>query len=133
MDGTWRGRRRLLSEELIMTSEELFQIDKKIFENGDVVIVSFGSFERIDELQRVDVLMFDHITEEIGQYDGHLAAVDNTHGQFFAYGRNAEELFKLMRPILLQFDFLLNAMVYLRFNHEDGTYRELEFILKEVA
>lgn len=116
-----------------MTSEELFQIDKKIFENGDQVIVSFGYFDGLDDIQRVDALMFDNISEDIGRYDGHEVSLDDTDGQLFAYGRNAEELFKQMRPILLQFDFLKNALVYLRFNNEDGTHSELEFNLEEVT
>ena len=116
-----------------MTSEELFQIDKKISENGDEVIVSFDHFNGLDEIHRVDAMMFDNISEDIGRYDGHKLNRDDSDGHFFAYGRNAEELFKLMKPILLQFDFLQTAMVYLRFNNEDGTQSELEFRLEEVA
>lgn len=116
-----------------MTSEELFQIDKKISENGDAVIISFGTFESLDVIHQLDALMFETISEDIGRYDGHEVCMENTNGQFFAYGRNAEELFKVMRPILLQFDFLKTAMVYLHFNKEDGTHSELEFRLDEVA
>lgn len=112
-----------------MTSEELFMIDKKISENGDEVIVSFGSFDGLDEIHRVDAMMFENIPEDIGRYDGHEVNMDDTDGRLFAYGRNAEELFKLMQPMLLQFDFLNKAMVYLRFNKEDGSYSELEFKL----
>ena len=115
-----------------MTSEELFMLDKKISKNRDEVIVSFGPFDGLDEIHRVDVMMFDNIPEEIGSYDGHEVNMDDTDGRLFAYGRNAEELFKLMQPILLQFDFLNNAMVYLRFNNEDGTYSELEFKLSQI-
>lgn len=116
-----------------MTSEELFQIDKKISQNGDEVIVSFGAFDGLDEIHRVDALMFDNISEDIGRYDGHEVNMEDTDGRLFAYGINAEELFKLMKPILLQFDFLRKAMVYLRFNNEDGTHSELEFRLEEVS
>ncbi len=116
-----------------MTSEELFQIDKKITENGDQVIVSFGPFDGLDEIHRINNLMFDNISEDIGRYDGHAVNMDDTDGQLFAYGRNAEELFKLMKPILLQFDFLQKATVYLRFNNEDGSHSELEFRLEDVA
>lgn len=116
-----------------MTSEELFQIDKKISENGDVVIVSFSFFENFDDINRVDTLMFASISEDVGRYEGYQVEMDDTKGQFFAYGRNAEELFKVMRPILLQFDFLKTAMVYLHFNNEDGSQSELEFSLKDVS
>lgn len=116
-----------------MNSEELFIIDKKISENRDEVIISFGPFDGLDEIHRVDVMMFDNIPEDIGSYDGHEINMDDTDGRLFAYGRNAEELFKLMKPMLLQFDFLQKAMVYLRFNKEDGTHTELEFKLDEVV
>lgn len=114
-----------------MTSEELFQLDKKISENGDQVIVSFGPFDGLDEIHRLSLLMFNNISEDIGRYDGHEVNLDDTDGRLFAYGRNAEELFKLMKPILLQFNFLEKAMVYLRFNNDDGTHSELEFRLDE--
>lgn len=115
-----------------MNSEELFLIDKKISENRDEVIVSFGAFEGLDEIHRIDAMMFDNIPEDIGIYDGHEVNVKDTDGQLFAYGKNAEELFKLMKPMLIQFDFLQKAMVYLRFNKEDGTHTELEFNLNHV-
>ncbi|OBX25060.1 hypothetical protein LX77_00790 [Gelidibacter algens] len=115
-----------------MNSEELFLIDKKISKNRDEVIVSFGPFDGLDQIHRFDLMMFDTIPEDIGRYDGHEVNMDDTDGRLFAYGRNAEELFKLMRPMLLQFDFLQKAMVYLRFNKEDGTHNELEFKLNQV-
>ena len=116
-----------------MNSEELFLIDKKISENRDEVIISFGPFDGLDEIHRVDAMMFENIPEEVGGYDGHEVNMDDTDGRLFAYGRNAEELFKLMKPMLQQFDFLQKAMVYLRFNKEDGSHSELEFRLEEVA
>lgn len=116
-----------------MNSEELFLIDKKISENRDEVIISFGRFDGLDEIHRVDVMMFENIPEEVGGYDGHEVNMDDTDGRLFAYGRNAEELFKLMKPMLQQFDFLKEAMVCLRFNKEDGSHSELEFRLEEVA
>lgn len=116
-----------------MNSEELFLIDKKISGNRDEVIVSFGPFAGLDVIHQVDALMFDNIPEDIGNYDGHEINMDDTDGRLFAYGRNAEELFKLMQPMLLQFDFLQKAMVYLRFNKEDGSYSELEFNLSQVV
>ena len=116
-----------------MTSEELFQIDKKISENGDEVIVSFGAFNVLEAMHQVDAMLYDNISEDIGRYDGHEVNRKDSDGRLFAYGRNAEELFKLMKPILLQFDFLQKALVYLRFNNEDGSHSELEFRLEEVA
>lgn len=115
-----------------MTSEELFLIDKKISENRDEVIISFGPFDGLAQIHRVDMMLFDHIPEDIGGHEGHEVNIDDTNGQFFTYGKNAEELFLFMKPMLLQFDFLRDALVYLRFNKDDGTFSELEFKLNEV-
>lgn len=114
-----------------MTSEELFLFDKKISEYRDEVIISFGPFQGLDEIHQVDMMMFEKIPEDIGRYDGHEVNDEDTDGNLFAFGRNAEELFKTMKPMLLQFDLLQDAMVYLRFNKEDGTFSELEFELKQ--
>lgn len=113
-----------------MTSEELFLFDKKISENRDEVIISFGPFNDLDEIHQVDMMMFEKIPEDIGRYDGHQVNIDDTDGRLFAFGRNAEELFKFMKPMLLEFDFLQDAIVYLFFNKEDGTFSEIEFKLK---
>lgn len=115
-----------------MTSEELFRLDEKISKYGDEVIVSFGAFAGLEEIHQVDALMFKNIPEDVGRYDGHEVNMDDTDGRLFAYGRNAEELFKLMQPMLRQFDFLQKAMVYLRFNKKDGSFTELEFNISQV-
>ena len=115
-----------------MNSEELFLIDKKISGNRDVVIICFSLIDRVD-FHRVEALLFDAIPEDIGNYEGHQIHVDGTGGRLFAYGRNAEILFKLMQPTLRQFDFLQQARACLRFNKNDSTYSEIEFGLNEVA
>lgn len=116
-----------------MNSEELFLIDKKISQNRDEVIISFGAFKGLDDIHRVDALMFDTIPEDLGNYDGHEVSMDDTDGRLFAYGTNAEKLFKLMQPLLQQFDFLQKAFVYLRFNRDDGTHSDIEFRLDEIS
>lgn len=115
-----------------MNSEELFLIDKKIAVNRDEVIISFGAFNGLDDIHRVDVLMYENIPEDIGNYDGHEVSMDDTDGRLFAYGANAEKLFKIMQPLLKQFAFLERALVYLRFNKEDGTHSEIEFRLDDI-
>ncbi len=114
-----------------MNSEELFLIDKKISENRDEVIISFGVFKGLDDIHKVDLLLFNKIPEDIGSHDGHEINMDDTDGRFFTYGKNAEELFILMKPLLQPFDFLQKAEVCLRFNKADGTYSELKFKLNE--
>jgi|SRR5690554_285456 len=115
-----------------MTSEELFLADKKLSENYDEVIISFGLFNSLDQIHQLDMMMFENIPEEIGRYGGHEVNLNDTQGQLLALGRNAEELFKVMKPMLLKFDFLDDAMVYLCFKKEDGSLSELEFKLNQV-
>ncbi|RLD29160.1 MAG: hypothetical protein DRI75_04390 [Bacteroidetes bacterium] len=77
-----------------MTLEEL---EKLNFENPDVqdsVIISFGKFNGLDEIHKVDMKLLEDIHEDIGYYDGHEVNMDDTDGRFFAYGNNAEKLFK---------------------------------------
>jgi hypothetical protein len=58
--------------------------------------------------------------------------MDDTHGRFFTYGNNAEELFKLMLPILKEYEFLKNATVQLNFVNEEHQ-RDLEFKLSTIT
>ncbi len=112
----------------------LKELDKLNFEKPDVqdsVIISFGKFNGLNEIHKVDMKLFDAITKDIGYYDGHEVNMDDSHGTLFAYGNNAEKLFKAMQPILNEFEFLNEAEVYLCFNKEDETCSELEFIMNK--
>jgi len=96
----------------------------------DEVIISFNKkIKSIDVIHDLDEQLFTKIPKRIGSYDGHEIAMDETHGRLFAYGKNAEELFKVMMPILKDYDFLDNAEVYLKFYKEDDNYSEIEFTL----
>ncbi|WP_179349014.1 hypothetical protein [Winogradskyella pacifica] len=113
-----------------MNFEELESFKFEKTEVTDSVIISFGTFNGIDEIHAVDIKLFDEIPEEIGRHDGHIVTLeDDTEGQFFTYGNNAEELFKIMKPILDEFDFLKNAEVYLSFTDNNKIVRNLEFKL----
>jgi hypothetical protein len=99
----------------------------------DCVIISFGAFNSIDEIHTVDKKLFGSIPEAIGYHDGHEVALDDdTEGCFFTYGNNAAELFKIMKPILDEFDFLKNAEVYLRFTENNKIVRDLEFKMSTI-
>lgn len=115
-----------------MKSEELIINDNKIHEKKDEVIISFGPFNDLDQIHHVDEMLYNYIPKEVGNYDGHEVNMDDTDGRLFAYGKNAEELFKMMMPILKKFDFLQKAYVSLRFYKENGNYTELEFKLNQV-
>jgi hypothetical protein len=112
-----------------MTLDELDELN---FEKPDVldnVIISFGKFNGLDEIHKVDMKLFEAIPEDIGYYDGHEVNMDDTDGRFFAYGNNAEKLFKTIHPILSEFEFLDDAYVYLEFTKNDKIVSELEFKL----
>lgn len=98
----------------------------------DCVIVSFGPFNGLEEIHNVDIKLDNAIPKEIGRHDGHEVNMNDTDGCFFSYGKNAEELFKVMKPILKEFDFLKNAYVYLRFTENGKEVRDLEFKLNQV-
>lgn len=112
-----------------MTLEEF---DKFNFEKPNIqdsVIISFGKFNGLDEVHKVDKKLFEAIPKDIGCYDGHEVNMDDTDGRLFAYGRNAEQLFKSMKPILNEFDFLNDAVVYLEFFNNNKFVSKLEFKL----
>lgn len=112
-----------------MNIEDLDRFSTDLYTGQDEVIISFGAFEGIDEIHKLDLLLFEKIPTEIGRYDGHEVNMDDTDGRLFAYGKNAEALFKVMQPILNDFEFLYDAQVYLRFVNEGKEDSELEFNL----
>ena len=97
----------------------------------DSVIIEFGSFDGLDVIHEIDVKIINRIPEKLGRHDMHEVAVDDSHGRFFTYGKNAEKLFKKMLPILKEYDFLHNATVYLNFVDENKE-RDLEFKLSSI-
>ncbi len=58
--------------------------------------------------------------EAVGELDGHEIATDKSHGFLFMYGANAENLFKVARPVLLQASFMKGAKATLRFGDTDN-------------
>jgi len=108
--------------------EDLKSFNFEETEVTDCVVVSFGAFDGIDEIHAVDMKLYKGIQGAIGRHDGHVVTLeDDSEGQFFTYGNNAEELFKVMKPILDEFNFLKNANVHLRFTENNTIVRDLEF------
>lgn len=108
-------------------------IEGEKIENQDAVLIYFGRFNGLDEIHTVDTLLFDLIPEEIGRHDGHEVAVDDTHGTFFTYGKNAETLYKTMEPILDRFEFLDDAEVEMRFFGSEGNFSSLEIMRSKAS
>lgn len=57
---------------------------------------------------------------DIGIYDGHEIAMDNTDGSLYMYGPNAETLFKAVLPTLEKYDFMKGSRAELCF----GKFKE---------
>jgi hypothetical protein len=114
-----------------MTLEEFSNLNFNKPNTQDTVIISFGKFDGLDEIHKVDMKLFATMPEDIGCYDGHEVNMDNTDGRLFAFGCNAETLFKVMKPILNKFKFLNNADVYLEFTKNNKIVSELEFKLNQ--
>ena len=101
-------------------------------EKKDSVIIEFGKFKGLDIIQEVNAKLMYIIPVEIGNHDMHEIAMDDSHGRFFSYGNNAEELFKCMLPVLKAYDFLKDAIVHLNFVGGDKE-RDLEFKLSSIT
>ncbi len=68
---------------------------------------------------------------DLGYYDGHELAVDDSHGSFYLYGINAEEIYKLIEPLLFEVDWMQGAHVTLRFgNRNEDNVKKIEFVLE---
>jgi hypothetical protein len=53
----------------------------------------------------------------IGIWDGHALSENDTDGILFFYGRNAEELFKHVKPVLEKAEFMKTATALLTFGN----------------
>ncbi len=111
---------------------DLEKIDFDTIKKEDSVIIEFGEFKGLDIIHEIDTRLINVIPKEIGRHDMHEVAMDDSHGRFFVYGKNAEELFKKMIPILKEYDFLQNATVYLNFVNGNKE-RDLEFKLSSIS
>lgn len=103
------------------------QVEKK-----DSVIIEFGKFDSLDIIQEVDSKLMQIIPVALGNHDMHEIAMDDSHGRFFSYGKNAEELFKCMLPVLKAYDFLKEATVHLNFTEGDKE-SDIDFKLSSVT
>lgn len=114
-----------------MRIQDLFNIEPTEREYKQSVIINFFhyDYEGLEELHELESrLRIFLYNKEIGEYDGHEINMDGT---LFLYGHNAEELFKAIKPLLLQTPFMKNAEVYLRFGHStDKEALSIDFTLE---
>lgn len=94
------------------------------------VIIYFNyGIESLDPLHQLeDKLRMIIESENVGDYDGHEIAMDDSDGSLYMFGPNAEKLFKAVKPILVSTHFMKDATAYLRFGsvHDEGV-PEIEF------
>lgn len=70
-------------------------------------------------------------TSKTGELDGHQMALDLVDGFLYFYGTSAEELFKAIRPILIDEPFMRKAEVNLRFAiNGSNEVSDIDFVLE---
>jgi hypothetical protein len=100
--------------------DELLRSDDLALMQSVIVEFNYG-LEEMDEIYDLEDKLrelLDKVT--VGMIDGHEVAMDNSHGFLFLYGRNAEELFKVVHPVLLTKTWLHGATAHLRFGPAGG-------------
>jgi hypothetical protein len=104
--------------------EELFgKVPGKPDNNQHSVVVYFYRYEHeeLDPLHDLEVEIREAIFRAgAGEYDGHELALEGSDGSLFMYGPDAGELFKAVKPILEQADFMRGAVAVLRFGSQPG-------------
>jgi hypothetical protein len=95
------------------------------------VIISFNyGIEELDELFELEDKLRNAIElKRVGEYDGHEIAIDSSDGTLFMYGPNAETLFKCIKPILDETEFMRGAIAQLRFGPPSDDVKEIEIEL----
>ena len=91
------------------------------------IVVHFKySKKTLDPLHQLETQLTQIIEQNaLGEYDGHEIAKD-TNGFIYMYGNNAEHLFKAVKPVLDQTDFMKGAIALLRFGGPGASDIEVE-------
>jgi len=92
------------------------------------VIIHFQyNKDKMDDLYELREKLEEHINKKaIGEYDGHEIATDMSDGYLYMYGKNAESLFKEVKPILEETDFMIGAIAKLRFGPPEDGVKEIK-------
>ncbi|WP_430406917.1 hypothetical protein [Fluviicola sp.] len=85
-------------------------------ENQLVVIQFFYGIEDLNELHELEKQLDSNITaQDLGKYDGHDISMDFGDGYLYFNGKNAEQIFQSIKPILEQHYFMDKSIATLRF------------------
>lgn len=121
---------RLLFQVILREKNKPILIERTSFKHAVIISFYYGR-EDDSDFYALAMELHDLLNgHEIGFYDGHeLEMLDNRDGTYYMYGRNAEELFKFVRPVLAKYDFIYGAAVCLRFGEiiEEPSRIEFEF------
>lgn len=116
-----------------MRIQDLFNPENSEAEYKQSILINFyygsNQLEELHELEsKLRVFLYN---KGIGELDGHEINIDGSDGTLYLYAHNAEELFKAIRPVLLQAPFMKKAEVFLRFGgRRDASAPEIDFILE---
>lgn len=103
--------------------------DLYFHEHSIIVYFPYG-LNSFDPLHRLDERLFQTFGEgEIGIYDGHEVAGDQSHGFLYFYGANALQVFRMIRPILKDTSFMDGAKATLRFGPEKENPLYMDVVL----
>ncbi len=81
-----------------------------------VVIQFFYGIEDLSELHELEAQLQSNITDaKLGRYEGHDISLDFGDGYLYFNGKNAEQLFEAIRPILEQHYFMDKSIATLRY------------------
>lgn len=115
--------------------DKLFGRRKKIQQHQEAnhshsVIIHFkygmDSLHPIHQLENIlERIMIDN---KLGVYDGHEIAVDYSDGYLYFNGKDADEIFKAVKPILLIVDFMKGAKATLHYGKHQDDKTEIEII-----
>lgn len=85
------------------------------YEQSVIVFFHYG-IEELDPLHELEEELRQTVDKAgAGILDGHLIAMDSTHGFLYLYGPDAEVLFKTVLPILEKTPFMKGAVATLKF------------------
>lgn len=92
------------------------------------VIIHFNyGLEELDQLYSLEKKLRIIISKNnLGEYDGHEIAIDNSDGSLYMYGANAETLFNAIKPTLESIEFMKGAEANLRFGPPATGVKEIE-------
>lgn len=97
-----------------------------------VIIRFLYGINGLEPLHRLEHSLKKIIDQEgVGDYDGHEIAVDYSDGFLYMYGPNAETLFKTVRPLLEQIEFMKDATAKLRFGPPENGVKEITVKIKQ--